>query len=269
MEKETKNYYEVLEIPTDANQEEISSAYTRAKNAYSGDSLALYSLMSEDECKEVINLIEEAYSILGAAEKRREYDRVRGINQLANSARTSSSGKSISFYQESIAPKNERTSFQFEEKAPPAGGREYNSYMPSSSSSSSSSYTSRPENVSNDFNIHRKDINVSKITAHNRFSLNFSVNQQFEEEIENTSTFTGEMLRKIREYKNVNVERMAEMTRISKAYINHIERDEFDKLPAHVYTRGFVYQIAKVLKLNPDIVASSYVHHLKTLKNGK
>lgn len=261
MEKESKNYYEVLEIPTDANQEEISGAYNRAKNAYSGDSLALYSLMSEDECKDVLNLIEEAYSILGAAEKRREYDRVRGINQLANSARTSSSGKSISFYQESIAPKNERASFQFEEKSP--SHREQNSYMPSSGPSM------RPENAGNDFNIHRKDINVSKITAHNRFSLNYTANQQFEEEIENTSTFTGEMIRKIREYKNVNIERMAEMTRISKAYIQNIERDEFDKLPAHVYTRGFVYQIAKVLKLNPDIVASSYVHHLKTLKHGK
>lgn len=260
MEKETKNYYEVLEIPTDANQEEISRAYTRAKNAYSGDSLALYSLMSEDECKEVINLIEEAYSILGAADKRREYDRVRGINQLANSARTSSSGKSISFYQESIAPKNERASFQFEEKVTV---KEYNSYSPSPTTSI------RPENLPSDFNIHRKDVNVSKITAHNRFSLSFSVNQQFEEEIENTSTFTGEMIRKIREYKNVNLDRMAEMTRISKAYLQNIERDEFEKLPAHVYTRGFVYQIAKVLKLNPDIVASSYVHHLKTLKHGK
>ena len=60
---------------------------------------------------------------------------------------------------------------------------------------------------------------------------------------------------------------MAEMTKISKTYIRNIEDDEIAKLPADVYTRGFVYQYAKCLKLNPDVVAKSYIHHLRQLKN--
>ena len=76
-----KNYYDVLEIPTTATLQEIHNAYVRSKNAYSGDSAALYSLMTSDECSQILEQIEEAYSILGIAEKRREYDKVRGLNQ--------------------------------------------------------------------------------------------------------------------------------------------------------------------------------------------
>ena len=56
------------------------------------------------------------------------------------------------------------------------------------------------------------------------------------------------------------------MTRISKTYIKNIEEDEFSKLPADVYTRGFVYQYAKTLKLNPELAATSYLHNIRQLK---
>ena len=81
MESERKNYYDVLEIEPNANPQQIENAYIRARNAYSGDSVALYSLMSRDECESILGQIEEAYSILGFPEKRREYDRLRGFNQ--------------------------------------------------------------------------------------------------------------------------------------------------------------------------------------------
>ena len=79
--KENKNYYDVLEVPVDATLQEIHNAYIRAKNAYSGDSVALYSLMSQDDCAAILDQIEEAYSVIGVAEKRREYDKARGLNQ--------------------------------------------------------------------------------------------------------------------------------------------------------------------------------------------
>ena len=81
MDLERKNYYEVLEIPVSATPQEIERSYVRAKNAYSGDSVALYSLLTPQECADVLSQIEEAYAILGFPEKRREYDRVRGLNQ--------------------------------------------------------------------------------------------------------------------------------------------------------------------------------------------
>lgn len=37
--------------------------------------------MTREECEAILNQIEEAYSVLGFPEKRKEYDRVRGFNK--------------------------------------------------------------------------------------------------------------------------------------------------------------------------------------------
>ena len=80
MEDTTKNYYEILEVPEDADGDTIHRGYMRAKNAYTQDSLALYSLMSPEECAKTLELIEEAYSILSNINKRKQYDQARGLN---------------------------------------------------------------------------------------------------------------------------------------------------------------------------------------------
>jgi DnaJ-class molecular chaperone len=231
MDAEKKNYYDVLEITTNASPQEIESAYLRARNAYSGDSVALYSLMTKDECDSVLTQIEEAYSVIGFPEKRREYDRLRGFNQ---------SGFNLNYSMPS-----------------PAQGV--------------ASFESRPKDTVQyeDFGSNLIEAKVSKLTAQKKFGLEYEENAEFEREIQNTTDFTGAFLKKIREYKNVSVERMAEMTRISKTHLTALENEELSKLPADVYVRGYVFQYAKVLKLNPDIVAPSYLLHFKKLKNQK
>jgi DnaJ-class molecular chaperone len=231
MDAEKKNYYDVLEISTNASPQEIESAYLRARNAYSGDSVALYSLMTKDECDSVLTQIEEAYSVIGFPEKRREYDRLRGFNQ---------SGFNLNYSMPS-----------------PAQGV--------------ASFESRPKDTIQyeDFGSNLIEAKVSKLTAQKKFGLEYEENTEFEREIQNTTDFTGAFLKKIREYKNVSVERMAEMTRISKTHLSALENEELSKLPADVYVRGYVFQYAKVLKLNPDVVAPSYLLHFKKLKNQK
>jgi len=231
MDAEKKNYYDVLEITTNASPQEIESAYLRARNAYSGDSVALYSLMTKDECDSVLTQIEEAYSVIGFPEKRREYDRLRGFNQ---------SGFNLNYSMPS-----------------PAQGV--------------ASFESRPKDTVQyeDFGSNLIEAKVSKLTAQKKFGLEYEENAEFETEIQNTTDYTGAFLKKIREYKNVSVERMAEMTRISKTHLTALENEELSKLPADVYVRGYVFQYAKVLKLNPDIVAPSYLLHFKKLKNQK
>lgn len=217
---ERKNYYEILEVEANATPQAIEHAYIRARNAYSGDSVALYSLMTKDECDAILNQIEEAYSVLGFPEKRREYDRVIGTNQNLGDARSS-----IPTTQEKI---------QYE-----------------------------------DFGSNLIEARVSKINAQKKFGLEFNEDLEMERAIRECTDFTGEFLKKVREYKNVTVERMAEMTKVSKTFIRAIEEDDVMKLPADVYTRGYVYQYAKVLKLNPDQVAGSYLFHFRKLKNQK
>lgn len=247
MEFDNRNYYEVLEVETNATLEEIRNAYRRAQNAYSGDSAALYSLMSQDECNAILNQIEEAFSIIGDPDKRREYDKVRGLNQT--------------FTQDGFKEQLEETP-EYKPK------KNYDLTQ----ETTENRVLDERKNRDTDFEYsaehsNRNEVQVSKISAFNRFKLNFESNQDLEQQIENCTEYTGDFLRKIREYKNVTIERMADMTKISKTYIRNIEDEDYSKLPADVYTRGFVYQYAKCLKLNPDLVATSYIHRIKEIKN--
>ena len=79
MEKGEKNYYEILEISPQANQDEVYNGYVKAKNAYSQDSLALYSIMTKDQCLDMVKSIDEAYLIISDPEKRAEYDKAKGL----------------------------------------------------------------------------------------------------------------------------------------------------------------------------------------------
>jgi len=84
-----------------------------------------------------------------------------------------------------------------------------------------------------------------------------------ENKIAHRQEFDGKFLKDIREYKNVSLDKMSEMTRIMKTYLVYIENDEYNKLPATAYIRGFIFQYAKHLKLNPDVVANSYIQKVK------
>lgn len=230
MDAERKNYYEVLEIETNSTPGQIETAYVRAKNAYSGDSVALYSLMTKTECDSILGLIEEAYSVLGFPEKRREYDRIRGFN-LNNQYQPT---RSTEVQTASFVEKRDRDSIQYE-----------------------------------DFGSNLIEAKVSKISAQKKFGLDYKEDPEMDRKIDECTEYTGIFLKSVREYKNVSLERMAEMTRISKTHLQALENEDIAKLPADVYVRGYVYQYAKVLKLSPDTVAASYLLHFKKLKTQK
>jgi len=72
-----QTHYEVLEVSPTATSKEIQRAYEQAKETFDVDSLAIYSLFSEEEVKEIQGAIEEAYRILVDEESRRSYDQSR------------------------------------------------------------------------------------------------------------------------------------------------------------------------------------------------
>lgn len=74
----------------------------------------------------------------------------------------------------------------------------------------------------------------------------------------------GEDLKAYREYKMMSVEKLSGITKINSYYIVAIENMNPDGLPAVVFVRGYVVQMAKALGLNEKIVADSY---MKTFKN--
>jgi curved DNA-binding protein CbpA len=157
MDAEKKNYYEVLEIETNASPQQIENAYIRSRNAYSGDSVALYSLMTKDECDSILSQIEEAYSVLGFPEKRREYDRIRGFNS----------------------------------------GTGYNSPRKGEQLHTVHMIEDRPKDqiVYEDYSSNLIEAKVSKITAQKKFGLEYNEKPEMERKIREMSEFSGPALR--------------------------------------------------------------------------
>ena len=71
-----------------------------------------------------------------------------------------------------------------------------------------------------------------------------------QQEVE-TSSPLGETLRRARLSKNVTFEDAERVTRIRREYLEALEREDFHKLPAPVYARGFLRSYAGYLGLDP------------------
>ena len=83
---------------------------------------------------------------------------------------------------------------------------------------------------------------------------------------ENTE-YSGEILAQVRQAKGVSLEEIAEITKISIYYLRCIESETFEELPAPVYTRGYLRQIARILGLDGERVAASFVERIKRSKD--
>ncbi|MBW2463748.1 MAG: helix-turn-helix domain-containing protein, partial [Deltaproteobacteria bacterium] len=75
--------------------------------------------------------------------------------------------------------------------------------------------------------------------------------------------FSGPLLRAVRESQGVSIREIGQRTKIGAAHLKALEGEEFDLLPAPVYVRGFVTEVAKFLRLDPDQVSRSYVGRYK------
>jgi flagellar biosynthesis protein FlhG len=82
-------------------------------------------------------------------------------------------------------------------------------------------------------------------------------------EIGPDSEFSGALLRKVRESQGIEVEEICARTKITKTHIEAIEEERFSELPAIVYVRGFVIELAKFLRLDPVQVQKTYLRRMR------
>ena len=62
----------------------------------------------------------------------------------------------------------------------------------------------------------------------------------------------GDTLREARERRGLTIEQAAQETRISPRFLEALEAEEFDALPAPVYVRGFLRSYANYLRIDPQ-----------------
>jgi curved DNA-binding protein CbpA len=199
------NYYEILEVTPHSPQNEITLAYEKLRSTYSSSNPAIYSMFTEVEACELIQMVEEAYSVIGNKTLRTIYD-------------------------EKLGQKNKLVDLSFE----------------AIQVESKAAVLERPK------------------TANLKSIQNFVPNAKFEAEYNAWTAWDGSKLTQIREYKKISAALMSEVTKVSVFYINAVESMDRTNLPAAVFVRGYVVQIAKTLGLNEKLVADSYMTAFKS-----
>ncbi|HTG01432.1 MAG TPA: helix-turn-helix domain-containing protein [Nitrospirota bacterium] len=71
--------------------------------------------------------------------------------------------------------------------------------------------------------------------------------------------YTGPAIRALRELRGLSLSTVANQTKVSSRYLESIEEETFQKLPARTYTRGFLMLYAKALGCDPERFASDYL----------
>ncbi len=87
----------------------------------------------------------------------------------------------------------------------------------------------------------------------------YLVDEVYEKEINTKKDWNGDDLRKVREYKDISIELMHEKTKINPWYLKAIEKMDVVNLPAAVFVRGYVIQMARLMGLRDLVVADSYM----------
>ena len=273
------NYYETLEIRPDASAQDVRNAYLRLKASYRKDNPALYSVLDPSETEDMIAKIEEAFQILSDPDSRREYDERNGFADRierkifaidrplpANAAppmesdderdilvapstdfdgmstRGDTNATGINSFSLPTQPAREAGSFlnNLPRAEPKPAARE-------------NDFTSGPGLVDRRMNLPgRRDLDRPAASGG-------APADPVANEIANETEWRGSTLRRIRELRRYSLDDVASLTKISKNHLLAIEEESFAKLPAPVFVRGFLLQIARTLKIPAEPVAVAYL----------
>jgi cytoskeleton protein RodZ len=88
------------------------------------------------------------------------------------------------------------------------------------------------------------------------------------EAVQTESSSFGDWLRRQREMREISLRDIADRTKISLRYLEAMEADRFDLLPAPIFAKGFLREYARYVGLSPDDVVNHYlsVNHPEELE---
>ena len=240
---EDLNYYELLEISPRATSQEIHKAYERVRRVYEPNSIALYSLFSPDETAAITQRIEDAYRTLVYEDNRKRYDaQLKGQEELPDlPPLPSDPAYQIRQDQPSFPAEPAYQRRQDQLPLPPEPPSQPRPVQPALTLPSENRYFSTSEPLIKQpappKAMHETVTPVSHFIA----------------------DFTGPAIKMLREQNGLQMRDIADITKIGTRYLEFIEEEQYDKLPARAYTRGFLMLYAKALGCDPERMAGDYL----------
>ncbi|MCG6911222.1 MAG: helix-turn-helix domain-containing protein [Deltaproteobacteria bacterium] len=86
------------------------------------------------------------------------------------------------------------------------------------------------------------------------------------EYVEGVEAYDGATLKQIREKMGIGLDDIAMTTRIQTRHLSCLEHEDYEQLPAEVYTRGFVFAYAEFLSLDGETVVADYMQRYRKWK---
>jgi hypothetical protein len=216
---EDMNYYELLEVSFRATAQEIHKAYERVRKIYDPNSIALYSLFSPDETEKIRQRVEEAYRTLIYDENRRDYDRT--LRDMPDLPEAPQ--PELRYQPRPYAPRSHTP--RMAEPLPHAPASEPHAAEPQPPPPPA------PPAMPDKLQPVPADI----------------------------TELTGSVLKMMREQRGLTTRNVADITKLNGRYIEGIEEENYKKLPARPYIRGFLVLYAKAISYEPDRIVNDYL----------
>jgi len=296
-----QNLYEVLDVPFDASSATIAEAVERAQALYAPGSLATYTLMDPEEEQLLVRLLEEARATLLDPDARARYDeRITGPESAGAQAAQPPAppldpairavwpelppvfGPAVS---QAGAGGEDEDEDEWEDvrdvpsaplAAPPSAARPLPPVIPAAQLAQPPAPP--PElppaaSAAAPGAGQRPPILLSREVAPPPVERPAATPAPIMTPIPTAppvvgtapaegTTWSGEVLRQIREARGISLQQISERTKVTRHHIENIEADRFELLPAAVYLRGILLSIARELRLDGQKVARSYLERV-------
>jgi hypothetical protein len=240
-----QTHYEVLGISATATPDEVERAYRFTLELYGDGALATYSLLDPAEVRRARARVQEAYEVLRDPARRHAYDLGHGFAITAARGRWPQPAPAPSPAPPAdpapaavSAPASAPSAEPVAAPAPPAEAA--GSPEPPAAAAATAVPAPAPPVAAS----LRAPVAVPTFgrTAHVL-----------------PEPITGAVLRRYREERGISLRDIANQSKIGTRYLEYIEGDRHDMLPAAVYLRGFLQEYARALGLDPRRTANSYM----------
>lgn len=269
-----QDHYTLLEVDRFAPRSEIVKAYHRMKAAFDPESLATYSLFDAEEARMIASRIEDAFRVLIDDRKKEVYDRWLAARDRGEDvaepvfARDAANDQVVAA---AVSTAGTTDVKPFVPRRPPVlrpvppGGFPSDAKPPVSEVPKSREVFAASPAPPTQTGVSGPPIGT-KPPSRNLPPLD-------EETIRKVQAIAtdrdGAFFKAIREARGLELAQIAEITKINVMYLRFIEENNYRDMPAPVYLRGFLVQLARFHKLDgPDQIAEAYMTLMEKRKKG-
>jgi hypothetical protein len=277
-----QDYYKLLEVTPDASREEIEAAYARLKGVFDETSSATFMLFGGDEAASMRHMLEEAYQTLSDDRLRERYDDSLGIKRERRAVAEASEGRAeessssavgiahatsvtstttpivdARIVEEAQRPSEPAVSAKGEEA--PALPPPIPTIAPTAVATPIAPPTVAATAIATPPIVAPAVVALEEAQIIEAPQATAAMVVSPPTPLDANMEFSGGVLMRLRESKGISLEQIAQRTKISMTHLRAIEANQYDKLPARVYVRGFVSQYARFLNLPQERVCESYL----------